>query len=131
MPKVMPVAANSRGRFEAVMRPAVELFAEDSDRARLLLREALDRSEFNQRAMDSEPILKIVFTAGRTIRVRRDASDVTWEINSLVYIICSGLNHSTKLAFDFVSTVQKFSIFRRFAILNSSFFIRRPRYRPL
>ena len=51
LPKVMLAATSSRGRFEAVMRTVVEFFAEDPDRARLLLREALDRPEEMRRIM--------------------------------------------------------------------------------
>jgi len=51
LPKVMLAATNSRGRFEAVMRTVVEFFAEDPDRARLLLREVLDRPEAMRRVM--------------------------------------------------------------------------------
>ncbi len=51
LPKVMLAATNSRGRFEAVMRTVVEFFAENPDRARLLLREVLDRPEEMRRVM--------------------------------------------------------------------------------
>lgn len=51
LPKVMLAATNSRGRFEAVMRTVVEFFSEDPDRARLLLREVLDRPEEMRRVL--------------------------------------------------------------------------------
>ncbi|MBX3127846.1 MAG: TetR/AcrR family transcriptional regulator [Polyangiaceae bacterium] len=45
LPKLMLAATAGEGQFDAVTREIVSFFAEDLDRARLLIREALDRPD--------------------------------------------------------------------------------------
>ena len=52
LPGVMLAASNGRGRFEAVIRAVVEFFAAEPERARLLLREVLDRPEEMRRVLN-------------------------------------------------------------------------------
>ena len=49
LPALMLAATTSRDRFEAVIRAGVDFFAADSNRARLLVREMLDRPSEMQR----------------------------------------------------------------------------------
>jgi len=52
LPDVMLAATSGRGRFEAVIRAVVEFFAAEPARARLLLREVLDRPEQMRRVLN-------------------------------------------------------------------------------
>ncbi len=45
LPRLLLSSTTGKGRFEAVVQEAIAFFSEDSNRARLLVREALDRPE--------------------------------------------------------------------------------------
>jgi TetR/AcrR family transcriptional regulator len=53
LPRLLMAAAGGDARFEAVMDEVVGFFAEDPDRARLLVREILDRPEDMQRRLET------------------------------------------------------------------------------
>lgn len=52
LPRLLMAAAGGAPRFETVMHEAVQFFSEDADRARLLVREILDRPEDMQRRLE-------------------------------------------------------------------------------
>lgn len=51
LPRILVVVGGGEERLEAIIRRVVEFFAEDVDRARLLIRELLDRPEEMRRLM--------------------------------------------------------------------------------
>ena len=53
LPKLMLAANTGEGRFEAIVWEVVSFFSEDRDRARLLLREMLDRPELIRLAVQN------------------------------------------------------------------------------
>jgi AcrR family transcriptional regulator len=53
LPRLLMATAGGEPRFETVMREVVQFFAEDPDRARLLLREILDRPDDMQRRLET------------------------------------------------------------------------------
>lgn len=62
LPRLLMAAAGGDKRFEIVMDEVVGFFAEDADRARLLVREILDRPADMQRRLESyvRPWVKVV-----------------------------------------------------------------------
>ena len=51
LPSLMLAASTGEGRFEAIVWEVVTFFTEDTDRARLLVREMLDRPDFIRAAV--------------------------------------------------------------------------------
>jgi TetR/AcrR family transcriptional regulator len=86
LPRLLMATAGGEPRFDTVMREAVQFFAVDPDRARLLVREILDRPEDMQRRLEThvKPWLSVV---ADYIKKGQESGEVYAHVDPEAYIL--------------------------------------------
>jgi TetR/AcrR family transcriptional regulator len=86
LPRLLMAAAGGEDRFEAVIRETVSFFWEDADRARLLMREILDRPE-DMRARITTHVQPWVDVVADYIRKGQRSGEVHADVDPEAYIL--------------------------------------------
>jgi TetR/AcrR family transcriptional regulator len=86
LPRLLEAVTSGRGRFEAITAELVRFFREDPDRARLVIRELMDRPETMQARLSATLTPWITLIADY-IRKSQDAGHVPKEVDPEVYIL--------------------------------------------
>jgi TetR/AcrR family transcriptional regulator len=86
LPRLLEAVTSGRGRFEAITAELVRFFREDPDRARLVIRELMDRPETMQARLAATLTPWITLIADY-IRKSQDAGHVPKEVDPEVYIL--------------------------------------------
>ncbi len=94
LPKVMLAATAGEGQFEAVTRELVSFFAEDLDRARLLIREALDRPDDMRERLRTH-VRPVVANLAVTVQrgqergdLHRDVDPESYLFQTIILLVC-------------------------------------------
>ncbi|MEZ4226545.1 MAG: TetR family transcriptional regulator [Polyangiaceae bacterium] len=97
LPRLMLAATAGQGQFDAVTREIVDFFAEDTNRARLLIREALDRPEDMRRRLRRH-VAPVVANLADTVRLGqergqlRDAADAeAYLFQAIILLVCGSV----------------------------------------
>ena len=86
LPKLLMAAAGGEDRFETIVRETVTFFNEDPDRARLLMREILDRPE-DMRARLEEHVAPWVNVVADYIRKGQRSGELHQDVDPEAYIL--------------------------------------------
>jgi len=86
LPRLLVAATASHDRFDAVFGELVSFFAADPDRARILLRETLDRPE-ELRKMLRRVVRPYLSTVAQYVRVGREAGRHYADVDDEVYVL--------------------------------------------
>jgi TetR/AcrR family transcriptional regulator len=86
LPRLLEAVTSGRGRFEAITAELVRFFREDPDRARLVIRELMDRPEGMQARL-ATTLTPWVTLIADYIRKSQDAGHVPAEVDPEVYIL--------------------------------------------
>jgi TetR/AcrR family transcriptional regulator len=86
LPRLLEAVTSGRGRFEAITAELVRFFREDPDRARLVIRELMDRPETMQARLSATLTPWITLIADY-IRKSQEAGHVPKEVDPEVYIL--------------------------------------------
>jgi len=142
LPKVMLAATGGRDRFEAVMRTVVEFFVEDPNRAKILLREVLDRPAVMQRILNQHSqvwsgAIRAYIEEGQQFgSVDPDLDPDCYILHITTLLLCGIATFETMSAFLRVgSELEGKSELERFIdemmrIAQRSLFMKRPRQSP-
>ena len=101
VPKILRAATSGEGQFDAIAQETVKFFAEDPDRARLLLRELLDRPEEMRPLIELhvQPWAKIVCDYIRKGqeqgRVRPDVDPEAYVVQIINLVLCGVALHDS------------------------------------
>ncbi len=97
LPRLMLAATAGRGQFDAVTREIVTFFAEDTNRARLLIREALDRPEDMRRRLRRH-VAPVVAHLAQTVKRGQqrgelhDGADAeAYLFQSIILLVCGSV----------------------------------------
>ncbi len=85
LPRVLLAATAGEDQFDAVTREIVSFFAEDTDRARLLIREALDRPD-DMRERLRVHVRPVVANVARTVKKGQARGDLWSEADAEAYL---------------------------------------------
>jgi TetR/AcrR family transcriptional regulator len=86
LPRLLEAVTSGRGRFEAITAELVRFFREDPDRARLVIRELMDRPDTMQARL-SATLTPWVTLIADYIRKSQEAGHVPREVDPEVYIL--------------------------------------------
>lgn len=86
LPKLLMAAAGGDARFESVMEEVMSFFAADPDRARLLMREILDRPEDMRRRLETY-VRPWVTVVGDYIKKGQQTGEVHQHVDPEAYIL--------------------------------------------
>jgi TetR/AcrR family transcriptional regulator len=86
LPRLLEAVTSGRGRFEAITAELVRFFREDPDRARLVIRELMDRPETMQARLSATLTPWITLIADY-IRKSQEAGHVFKDVDPEVYIL--------------------------------------------
>ena len=98
LPKLLMAATSGREQFDAIIKETVAFFTADRDRARLLLREALDRPA-EMRALIVGHVRPWADVVSDYIRRGRDAGRVRADVDPEAYIV-----HAINLVISSIAT---------------------------
>lgn len=98
LPKLLMAATSGREQFDAIIKETVAFFTADRDRARLLLREALDRPK-EMRALIIGHVQPWANVVSDYIRRGRDAGRVRPDVDPEAYIV-----HTINLVVSSIAT---------------------------
>jgi AcrR family transcriptional regulator len=88
LPRLMLAATAGRGQFDAVTREIVTFFAEDTNRARLLIREALDRPEDMRRRLRRH-VAPVVAHLAQTVKRGQQRGELLCSADAEAYLFQS------------------------------------------
>jgi hypothetical protein len=86
LPRLLEAVTSGRGRFDAITAELVRFFSEDPDRARLVVRELMDRPEQMQSRL-SQTLIPWVTLIADYIRKSQDAGYVPKDVDPEAYIV--------------------------------------------
>ncbi len=86
LPRLLEAVTSGRGRFEAITAELVRFFREDPDRARLVIRELMDRPETMQARLANTLTPWITLIADY-VRKSQEAGHVPKEVDPEIYIL--------------------------------------------
>jgi len=86
LPRLLEAVTSGRGRFEAITAELIRFFAEDPDRARLVIRELLDRPEQMQSRL-TQTLTPWLTLIADYVRKSQEAGQVPREVDPEVYIM--------------------------------------------
>ncbi len=86
LPRLLEAVTSGRGRFEAITAELVRFFREDPDRARLVIRELMDRPE-NMQSRLSATLTPWVTLIADYMRKSQEAGHVLKDVDPEVYIL--------------------------------------------
>lgn len=86
LPRLLEAVTSGRGRFEAITAELVQFFNEDPDRARLVVRELLDRPEQMQSRL-TQTLTPWVALIADYIRKGQEAGQVSPDVDPEMYIV--------------------------------------------
>ncbi len=86
LPRLLEAVTSGRGRFDAITVELVRFFSEDPDRARLVVRELMDRPE-QMRNRLSQTLTPWVTLIADYIRKSQDAGHVPRDVDPEAYIV--------------------------------------------
>jgi TetR/AcrR family transcriptional regulator len=86
LPRLLLAATSGEGQFDAVLAETVQFFASDPDRARLLLREILDRPE-DVRALLPTHVSPWVEVVSRAIRKGVERGTTVRSVDPEAYVV--------------------------------------------
>ncbi len=86
LPRLLVAATASEDRFDAVFGELFRFFTEDRDRARIVLREALDRPE-EVRALFKGPVKPWLAAVAQYIRAGQEADRHFHDLDAEVYVV--------------------------------------------
>lgn len=86
LPRLLEAVTSGRGRFEAITAELVRFFAEDPDRARLVVRELMDRPE-QMRSRLSQTLTPWVTLLADYIRKSQEVGHVPKDVDPEAYIV--------------------------------------------
>lgn len=100
VPRLLMAATSGKGQFDSLMQEMVGFFAADPDRARLLLREVLDRPEEMRQLLEAH-VRPWVCTVCEHIRGGREAGRVHEDLDPEAYVI-----HAINLVIGSLATFE-------------------------
>lgn len=86
MPALLEAVTSGRGRFEAITSELLRFFREDPDRARLLVRELMDRPDAMKQRL-SQTLTPWVTLIADYMRKSQDAGQVHPDVDPEAYIV--------------------------------------------
>lgn len=86
LPKLLEAVTSGRGRFEAITEELVRFFREDPDRARLVIRELMDRPDAMRERLN-QTLKPWVALIGDYIRKSQDVGHVGQDVDPELYIV--------------------------------------------
>lgn len=86
LPRLLQAVTSGRGRFEAITAELIRFFAEDPDRARLVVRELLDRPDQMQSRM-TQTLTPWLTLIADYIRKSQEAGQVPRDVDPEMYIM--------------------------------------------
>jgi AcrR family transcriptional regulator len=85
LPKVLIAATAGEGQFDAITREIVSFFVEDLDRARLLIREALDRPDDMRERLRTH-VRPVVAHVATTVKKGQDKGELRADVDPEAYL---------------------------------------------
>jgi len=86
LPRLLGAVTSGRGRFEALTRELVAFFQADSDRARLLVRELMDRPE-EMRARLAQGVRPWVDLLSDYVRRGQEGGEILPDVDAEAYVV--------------------------------------------
>jgi AcrR family transcriptional regulator len=86
LPRLLIAASESHDRFDAVFGELVRFFLEDPDRARIILREVLDRPEETKKLL-SRTVYPWLTTIAQYVQIGRDAGRHYADVDAEAYVV--------------------------------------------
>jgi TetR/AcrR family transcriptional regulator len=86
LPQMLEAVTSGRGRFDALTRELVQFFEDDTDRARLLVRELLDNPDGMRRLM-SENLRPWVLLVGQYVREGQASEIIHADLDPEAYVL--------------------------------------------
>ena len=86
LPQVFEAVTSGRGRFEALTEELIRFFREDTDRARLVMRELLDRPD-DMRRIIVEKLRPWVLLVAEYIRQGKEIGQIQEDVDAEAYVL--------------------------------------------